>query len=682
MRVLVALLAFLLVGPNAASAAPADDAAALEALFNAIDASGDWRASAQTIAETSDGATASGVSIAREDGSLAFTADKLTARDLAMASDGSLHAGDVRLETAAVATALQTISAPSFEARDLTVPSFTGWKPDPEKPGRSAGAFLTLLAKVAFANVSAPTVSVVTRPLSIDGEQTAADALADKTLLSAVEAGAMANGVLSSARAGTISATTAGTAPSATMLAGVEASGIDIAAFAAAWDAAATPPEGWRPALARVTVKGLDQTSATDPEASTTYTKTKIAEIALRDVSVRRGSKSVGDLYDEVVALAQTTDISSSSVFSKLFPSTLAWIRLGSLAVSGVELANDAGTDKLTLEQMAMNDLSTDRLGLGELKALALSGEGLELKFGRFALEGVTWPSAEAWAAVAAVEEKQAAGAVDEATLDEAAANLLAVYPTIAKTSIEGVSLMLGAGDPITLDALVLADATDAATDVNQTDNRLDRLVIPATVADAMPDVSQMMRALGYQAIDLSGASKGRHDRKGGDYTNASALSLKDAGTLTLDYALKGLTTEVLTRMAKPFLKSESTGSTDDAALATALDAAKLTGLTLRYADQGFVRRWISWSAQQQGIDEAQLAQNLADAGADLVRDAGDAAIISNVKAALNAFFLDPKSLTVTLAPAEPLGLGRLMETSRNPQIGLSGLGLNIRAND
>jgi hypothetical protein len=392
---------------------------------------------------------------------------------------------------------------------------------------------------------------------------------------------------------------------------------------------------------------------------------------------VRRGAKSVGEIYDGIAALAAQPEESQSGMFARIFPDALSWLRLGSLAIDDTLIADASGGGSFAMRRMTLEDLSTDSMAKASIEGVAVETQGITSGFEAMSVEGVGWPSAEAWAAVSAVEEQRAAGSIESAVLERAAANLLKVYPDVAKFRLAGVSVSLGGTGPLTLAELQLTqDSTQPSTTVSR--GALRQLVIPAAILALNPDAGSSLSGLGYTQLVFDGESEVNHDRGSGAYVGNGKLAMQEGGTLESAYTLSGLDEAAMQAIAVPFLKAGESDA-DMQELSAALDRMKLDGFSISWRDDSLVRRLVTWWAQQQQMPEAALAQGLADAAAEAVKPLSPA-LADSTRTAVNAFLLNPQSLTLTAEPPTLVGVGQLMR-SMTSGFPLPELGMAIDAN-
>jgi hypothetical protein len=111
-------------------------------------------------------------------------------------------------------------------------------------------------------------------------------------------------------------------------------------------------------------------------------------------------------------------------------------------------------------------------------------------------------------------------------------------------------------------------------------------------------------------------------------------------------------------------------GLTGDAAKSKeARAAARLDGLTVRIDNAGIVERMLDMQAQLLGGTRDDVRSQLVDGALPFALSfVKNAAFRDQFQAAVAAFLNDPKSLTITFAPAQPVPLGEVMRTAgRSP---------------
>jgi hypothetical protein len=151
----------------------------------------------------------------------------------------------------------------------------------------------------------------------------------------------------------------------------------------------------------------------------------------------------------------------------------------------------------------------------------------------------------------------------------------------------------------------------------------------------------------------------------------------KDIGTFKMGFAVAGISMELIEAMQK--LEPNADPST----LLPLAQSANFSRLVIRFEDSGITGKLIPLAAQMQGTDPQTMIAN-AGAMVQIGMSALNApALTEQVVKAVSAYLADPRSITVSLKPASPLGISQLMTISpADPAAAVNMLGVNVTAND
>jgi hypothetical protein len=411
----------------------------------------------------------------------------------------------------------------------------------------------------------------------------------------------------------------------------------------------------------------------TAPDASPGMTRIK--DLTVQGVDVRRGAKSVGEVWDAIIAIAADPKESQNDLM--IFPEGLSWLRLGSLSIGEMLVSDGTGAGSFTVRQTLIEALSDEGVAKISMQGLSMLGQGLVAGLDEISVEGIRWPSVAALAAVSAVEEQRAKGSVEAEALKRAAENFLNVYPQADRFRIAGLLVSLGGTAPLTLaEVLVTQGSPQPSATISR--GTLRQFVIPAALLAITPEAAGALSGLGYTQFAFDGVSEVTHDRSTGIYAGKGSLTLTEGGTIQTSYTFSGATDETMQAIAVPFLKAGES-DTDMQELSAALDRVRVDDLEIEWRDNTLVRRLVTWWAQQQQIPEAALAQGLADSAAEVVKLLAPA-LVETARTAVNAFLLNPQTLTVSAKPPVPVGVGQLLR-SATTGFPLPDIGLTIEAN-
>ena len=125
-------------------------------------------------------------------------------------------------------------------------------------------------------------------------------------------------------------------------------------------------------------------------------------------------------------------------------------------------------------------------------------------------------------------------------------------------------------------------------------------------------------------------------------------------------------------------------GLTDPAKSKEARANARLDNLTVRLDNAGFVERMLDMQAEMLGGTRDDVRSQLVDGALPFALSfVKNAAFRDQFQAAVQTFLQDPRSLTITFAPAKPVPLGEVMRTAaRSPTVLPDLLSPSVEANN
>jgi hypothetical protein len=225
-----------------------------------------------------------------------------------------------------------------------------------------------------------------------------------------------------------------------------------------------------------------------------------------------------------------------------------------------------------------------------------------------------------------------------------------------AKATVSGVNAS-GAtlAAPVSIGALSvdvgpIAEDTPSSILVKATGVKLPTALIANSMAGAI------VAMLDYDTVTADITMDSAYDTKA-DTVTMHLLSVDAAGIgkLTVTGKASGLSLKGLT--------GDATKSKEARA------AARLDGLTVRIDNAGIVERMLDMQAQLLGGSRDDVRSQLVDGALPFALSfVKNAAFRDQFQAAVTTFLNDPKSLTITFAPAQPVPLGEVIRTAgRSP---------------
>jgi hypothetical protein len=170
-------------------------------------------------------------------------------------------------------------------------------------------------------------------------------------------------------------------------------------------------------------------------------------------------------------------------------------------------------------------------------------------------------------------------------------------------------------------------------------------ITVPAT---AFGDGPMTPQALGYETLELEVSWEGGRDPQTNELTIEDVtLTLVEGGSLTLSGRIGNV----------PF-----GGMEEHMASADAAGEVTVHNIRLHYQDESLARRLLDAFARPQGMTGEQYAQQLAAALPFLLAAINNPGFQQQVATAVGAFLRDPQSLTIAVAPEQPITGEEIMQ--------------------
>ncbi|GHC68448.1 hypothetical protein [Limoniibacter endophyticus] len=196
----------------------------------------------------------------------------------------------------------------------------------------------------------------------------------------------------------------------------------------------------------------------------------------------------------------------------------------------------------------------------------------------------------------------------------------------------------------------------------------------------------QVVHALGYETFGGNATFKSSWNPTDGASTlSEGKFTLNDAASINLVGDFGGLTVDVLQAMQELSANAEKSEQNPEAmqlAMLGLMQQMTFDKLTIRLEDNSLMDKVLDYLAQQQGTTKEGLigqAQFLLPAFLGYFQNPQ---FTQTVSAEAVKFLRDPKTLTISAQPNEPLPVAQLMTLSQTPQIIPTTLNLTIKAND
>jgi hypothetical protein len=251
----------------------------------------------------------------------------------------------------------------------------------------------------------------------------------------------------------------------------------------------------------------------------------------------------------------------------------------------------------------------------------------------------------------------------------------------IAKKMTSGEIKVTAEGQSFIAKGIETAWSGDPVTGAGKTTMSLNDLVIPES-ALAIMDPSGQLKALGYSDLTLNMSGEGELSVAGENFgmTGSFGVSGKDMASFTFSYGASDIPLAV---MAELQTAQKSGRPPDFNMLMPQLMNVSLSGFKIRFEDASITKKLLPMIARMQGMDEAAMVAN---AGAMMqlsLMQFKNQAFTDQVVGAVNTFLKDPKSFTISLAPAAPIKVQQVMTLDpSNPGAAIDLFGASVTAND
>lgn len=662
--------ASLIILTLAAPEARADETAvaALRSVIAQIDASPAWKASARKIGSDGNAAVAEGLVIAAEHGTATASIDDLKVEGFKLA-DGAYRFDHLTLTAVSAQFDTVRVTLPGLTASDASLPDLGGFVPDEKAPAGSFGRLLTSLSGLRFAAIEIPLVSASTG--SGDFMRTSE--------LQSLRLDTMAAGVLGRASFASYKVKQSVLqGPVVPFQTGAgEAAGLGIGALAAVFDPSSYKDgkgDGvWRPLL-----DSFSLTSAAADNGRLTA-----QHVGLTGLSVRQTAEPPSTLVDAMAAFDPPGQHEEQmfALMEKRAPDLLGWLRLGKFSIEGINTRLPEG-GALSAAAFGLDDLSPDGVKRVALEKLRFDTPTLVGGLQLAAMEDIAWPSARSLLLAARLGEAGDKGLrPSDAELEDIAAHFIEVFPSIARLDIRGVEGGAPGQPPLSLGhygwemkgPLAFPDHVVA---------KVEDIVIPGAYLRLDPESAALFDALGYDQLRIGIDQTADSDPQSGDYSSTLAIAVEQAGRLSAGLELGGITRAAVNKFLFASLKSQG-HDPSEAEILEAFAGFTFKSIRLRFEDQSLTGRLVPYLAKQQGLGEDAFKTNTVAMTQLGLASFGSPSLTTAAANALQSFLDKPKSLTISVKPAKPLGLADFEAMNPNdPSAMVEKLGIAITAND
>ena len=204
------------------------------------------------------------------------------------------------------------------------------------------------------------------------------------------------------------------------------------------------------------------------------------------------------------------------------------------------------------------------------------------------------------------------------------------------------------------------------------------------------PKAQEAITALGLQTLTGEITAKGSWTLADGKFEFTEyAFDFANVGRLDINFSLSGYTLDFIKAMQDAVKASEA--NPDKAAGQQALGMSMMglaqqliyNGASIRFDDAGITAKALDFAGKQQGVDGKQMAQSLKGMLPMMLGSMNMPDLQKQIEAAVNTYLDDPKSLTVSATPDQPLPAPQIMGAAMGDPANLvKTLNVQITAND
>jgi len=649
-----AIVLFLPVpGGNALADSPVETA--IRDLVAAIDGSPSWTASYRSLSydAAADTALLSGLAIATKKGDLKIDFESISVAGYAPAADGGFAAKSIKADGGAIDTGPIKLAIGDVGFDDVGVPSMAGGAYDPDKPFTSIMRMYSGILKAKLGHGRIGSLALIE---IIEG-------VTNRISYENFEISDYRDGKTASITAGPIKLKTPSPDGLVDMtVAGIEATDIDLGAMIRVYDPAAYGSDGtgdlvWHQTLGHAAYKDVEMTL---PGA-----KVAIGGFSMDAFRVRQPRHSFASFLDAVMAHPTMSQQEIADVARDGAVDLFSAFSIGRFGMSDLKV-QATGITQLELGDFNISDLSIDGLGEFAIDGLvgAVEGQG-SVKVGRFAFGGMKFPDTELLRA--AIKASAGGGANSDVPFDPTS-----LIPTLGFMEAAGIDIQTSDVPHMALDKLRI-DLTDYVGYLpTRVGASLSGLDLPLDSLDRQ--ARETFKRLGYDRVSLDYRLKyGWDEAKEQLDVEDFHIRAADIGGITGSAVIGGLTRTMVEHPDNP-----------EGAQNLALVSGKLT-----FNDESIVGKGLGLIAEKMKVPPDKFRQQFADAlpfllsisalnDPTLMTILRQSGLLQKLTPAVKTFVAEPSgSLTLTMAPTQPVGLATVAEAAQKAPETLIGL-LNL----
>ncbi len=251
---------------------------------------------------------------------------------------------------------------------------------------------------------------------------------------------------------------------------------------------------------------------------------------------------------------------------------------------------------------------------------------------------------------------------------------------TFAKQMTSGPISVTAAGQTVSVDSIDSTWAGDPATGAGKFTLKVNNVAIPESLV-ALMDQGGLLKQLGYPSLNLDVASDADLTVKGDNlgYSFGLSLAARNMGALSVAAALDDLPVAAYAQMVKA--QSEGKAINFDA-LYPQLQNVVVKNASVSFTDNSIVKKIFPLAAAMQGLDEKTFIASIPPSLQLTLIHLQNEAFTKQAVDAVTRFVADPKSITLSAAPAAPLKISEfgVMDPAK-PGDAITKMGLSVTAN-
>lgn len=223
-------------------------------------------------------------------------------------------------------------------------------------------------------------------------------------------------------------------------------------------------------------------------------------------------------------------------------------------------------------------------------------------------------------------------------------------------------------------------------------------LEFDATFSDLKADLSQVedpkakdtLQKLGIQRLEGTVTMAGSWELADGRISvDEYAFDFKDIGRLDLALEISGYTLDFVKGMQEAIKAAEANPNKEEAKTAMGISMMGLVqqltfdSASISFEDASITKKLLDFAGAEQGVSGAQMAQSLKGLVPIMLAQLNLPELQNQISAAVNTYLDDPKSLTISAEPENPVPFPMIMGAAMGapntlPQL----LGVTVSAND